>query len=40
MPVSDYLFDHNQKFGIATKKVFIPFNTDGTTVYFYPRVPT
>ena len=34
MPVSDYPFDDNQKLGISHRKVFVPFNTDGTAVYF------
>ena len=39
MPVSDDPFDENWKLGIDHKKVFIPFYTDGTTLYFYSRVP-
>ena len=39
MPVYDNPFDNNWNFGID-KNVFIPFKTDGTTVYFDPRVPT
>ena len=38
MLVSDDLFDKNWKIVIARKKVSIPFNTYGTTVYFYSRV--
>ncbi len=39
-PVSDDPFDATRKLGIAHEKVFIPFSTDGTTVYFDTRVPT
>ena len=39
MLVFDDPFDENQKIGIAHKKVFIPFKTDGTTLYFDSRVP-
>ena len=38
--VSDDPFDDDRKLGISHKKVFIPFKTDGTTVYFDSRVPT
>ena len=40
MPVYDNLFEDNCKLGIAHKKLFIHFNTDGTTVYFDSRFPT
>ena len=40
IPVSDDPFDTTRKLGIAHDKVFIPFSTDGTTVYFDTRVPT
>ena len=40
MPVSDDLFYDNQKLSISQKEVFIPFKTDGTTVYFNSRAPT
>ena len=39
MPISDDLFHENWKLGIVHKKVFIPFKTDRTTVYFDSRVP-
>ena len=38
--VSDDQFDENWKLGIAHKKVFIHFKTDGTTIYFDSRFPT
>ena len=38
--VSDDTFDENIKLGIAHEKVFVPFSTDGTTVYFSSMVPT
>ena len=34
IPVSDGTFDENQKLGISYERVFIPFGTDETTVYF------
>ena len=37
MSVSDGLFDDNRNMGISHKKVFIPFRTDKTTVYFDSR---
>ena len=40
IPVSEYLFDENWKFGRAHKSVLISFKTDRTTVYFDLRVPT
>ena len=39
-PVSDDPFDSTRRLGIAHPKVFIPFKTDGTAVYFDTRVPT
>ena len=33
-------FDKNRKLGITHAKVFIPFSTGVTTVYFDSRVPT
>jgi hypothetical protein len=38
--VSDDPFDNTRKLGISHDKLFIPFSTDGTTVYFDTRVPT
>ena len=38
--VSDDPFDSTRKFGINHEKLFIPFSTDGTCVYFDTRVPT
>ena len=38
MPVSNCPFDQNKNFDFSHKKVFIPFNTDVTTVYFDSRV--
>ena len=40
MSVSDGLFDDNWNMGISHKKVFIPFRTDKTTVYFDSRFTT
>ena len=40
IPVSDDPFDTTRKLGIAHDKLFIPFSTDGTAVYFDTRVPT
>ena len=40
MPVSDDLFDENQKLGIARKNIYMHFGTDGTTVYFDSIFPT
>jgi len=39
-PVSDDPFDDTRGFGIQTPNLFIPFKTDGTTVYFDTEVPT
>ena len=40
MPVSDDSFDYNHKLVIDHKKVFITFDTDETTLYFYSIVLT
>jgi hypothetical protein len=38
--VSDDPTDSSRPFGISCKDVFIPFQMDGTTIYFESRVPT
>jgi hypothetical protein len=38
--VSDDPTDSTRPFGISTEEIFIPFQMDGTTVYFETRVPT
>ena len=39
-PVSDDPFDSTRVLGIKHEDAFIPFRTDGTTIYFDTRVPT
>ena len=39
-PVSDDPFDATRRLGIQHDDLFIPFETDGTTVYFQYHVPT
>ena len=40
IPVYDNLFDRTQEFLIDHKKLFIPFNMEGTTVLFDIYVPS
>jgi hypothetical protein len=39
-PVCDDPFDRHRKLGIDTEETYIPFHTDGNTIYFVSRVPT
>ena len=40
IPVSDDAYDRGREFGIAHKYLFIPFETEGSTVFFESYVPT
>ena len=40
IPVSDNPYDSGQDFGIDREDQFIPFNTEGSTVFFNYFVPT
>ena len=40
IPVSDDAYDGGCQFGIDHEDIFIPFNTEGSTVFFDSHVPT
>src|SRR6056300_44752 len=40
IPVWDNLFDPDKEMGIKTEEIFIPFQTNGATIFFESHVPT